>query len=168
MITPALDEEAIVKMSDENLQYYGTLVRDHCLQDVYTSFEGTKINEYNENDEMSIRQFCASRVTKDPLGGTNCCIGEFVSGTGDDILLRRYYILIVFGDFGLFDEAVLIQYEWKVGSESVTKTVDRKKLMSKELKDVKSCVSRTYDEVAQELELNDAGDTNRFKFVAYR
>ncbi|MCR5120751.1 MAG: hypothetical protein K6B44_14165 [Lachnospiraceae bacterium] len=28
------------------------------------------------------------------------------------------------------------------------------------LKDVKSCVPLTYDEVAQELELNDAGDTN--------
>ena len=133
IITPELDEEAIVNMSEESLQYYGILVRDHCLQDMTTSFEENELVEFNENDEKSIRQFCASRIPNDVVGGTNCCIGEFVSRTEQDIFLRRYYILIVFGDYGVSDKAILIQYDWKVSNGNMAKTFIKKELMGKYL-----------------------------------
>lgn len=114
-VVPELSEEDILEISDEDLIYYGEIARKQRIESVSSSNAEEYVYTIVENKEITendIRCYCASIIQDDTAGGP--CIGEFVLETDDGFLFRRYYLRIVFGDFGLFDEAGIIRREWTV------------------------------------------------------
>ena len=115
MVVPELTEEEILDMSDDDLIYYGTLVRSKRLVDVSTPYneEITYLSaDKSEIAEDDVRSYFASRISADY--GDTPCVGEYVIETDDGFMLRRYYIRIIGGDYGLFDSAMLFEMDWIV------------------------------------------------------
>ena len=64
-------------------------------------------------DEENFRHFIAYG-TADPVAGSECCIGEYVTEDEEKLSLRRYQLHISFGDYGVNDEVYLDVREWQI------------------------------------------------------
>ena len=66
-----------------------------------------------ELNEENFRHFIAYG-TVEPVGGTEYCIGEYVTEDEEKLSLRRYQLHISYGDYGVNDEVYLDVQEWQI------------------------------------------------------